>query len=152
MRKTIAFTMAVALSLLASPLLAEEADPEQIIKYRQNFMSAIKEHNSNIKSIVNGDVPFSDQLGLHIDTLQKMFDKVGTLFPEGSDFGETSAKDAVWEQPEKFQQAVKEAQQAIAELKAVTVSGDLEAAAEAHKQFSKAACGGCHRPFRKKDD
>jgi cytochrome c556 len=152
MRKTIAFTMAFALSTFASPLFADEADPEKIIKYRQNFMSAIKEHNSNIKSIVNGDAPFKDQLSMHVDTLQKMFDKVGTLFPEGSDFGETSAKDAVWEQPEKFQQAVKDAQQAIADFKAVTARGDLEAAADAHKQFSKAACAGCHRPFRKKDD
>lgn len=152
MNKMIPLIAAIGLSAMSAPLLAAEADPEKIIEYRQDFMSAIKEHNSNIKSIVDGDVPFTDQLGMHIDTLQTMFGKIGELFPEGSDFGDTSAKDAVWEQPEKFQQAVKEAQQAIAEFKAVATRGDLEATAAARKEFSKAACGGCHRPFRKKDD
>jgi cytochrome c556 len=152
MNKIISIILALGLGLSIQTTLADEADPEKVIKYRQNFMSAIKEHNSNIKSIVKGDVPFKGQLLLHINTLEAMLAEVGNLFPEGSDFGDTSARDAVWEKPEEFQQAVKKAQKAIADLKAVAAGGDLEKTAESHKHFAKAACGGCHKPFRKKDD
>ena len=141
------------LASLAQPLLADsEKDPEDIIKYRQDIMTIIKNHNSSIKAIVKGQVPFDDHLGMHIASLEKLFAELGRLFPEGSDFGDTSAQDAVWDQPARFSKSVKDAQQALSTFKSVAARGDVSKTAAAYKQFGKASCGSCHKAFKKKDE
>jgi cytochrome c556 len=85
-------------------------------------------------------------------SLEALLGKVGELFPEGSDFGDTEAKDAVWDNPEKFSQTVEKAQQAFATFKSVAAQGDNRASLDAYKKFGKASCGNCHKSFKKKDD
>lgn len=131
---------------------ADEYEAENIIEYRQDVMEAIKYHNNAIKAILRGKVGFDDQLDTHMTSLGELLDDIGTLFPEGSDFGETNAKDGIWDKPEKFDKAVKDAQQAYADFKAVVSKGDKKASAKAMKKFGKASCGSCHKAFKKKDD
>ena len=133
---------------------AEDADfdPEKVIKYRQDFMTAVKGHNNAIKSIVNGAVPYDNHLKMHIASLEALFKEIESLFPEGSDFGETNAKDAIWDNPDKFSQTTKEAQQALATFKSVVNEGDQNKSRSAFKQFGKQSCGSCHKSFKKKDD
>jgi cytochrome c556 len=152
MKKTTTLLLGLILSTNAYTTLADDYEAEDIIEYRQDVMEAIKYHNKAIKAILKGKVGFDDQLDTHMTSLEDALGDIGSLFPEGSDFGETSAKDAVWDKPEKFDKAVKDAQQAFADFKAVVSKGDKKASAKAFKEFGKNSCGSCHKTFKKKDD
>jgi len=132
--------------------MAEEYEAEDLIEYRHEVMEAIKGHNKAIKAILEGKVPYDDHLDMHMASLEALLGRVGELFPEGSDFGETDAKDAIWENPEKFKQSVEKAQNAFETFKSVIAKGDKRASLDAHKKFGKASCGNCHKSFKKKDD
>ena len=151
MKTVIIFTLVSIFSSLAYAQDASDADPEKVIKYRQDFMTAVKGHNNGIKSIVTGAVPFTGHLDIHLDALEKLFAEIPALFPEGSDFGDTNAKDAVWDNPEKFEKAVSDSQQALQDFKQVVAAGDMTQTSAAFKEFGKASCGGCHKGFKKKD-
>jgi cytochrome c556 len=153
MRKLLALSLTLIMtSIISLPVSADDYDAEAMIKYRQNSMDAIKGHNNAIKAILEGKVPQKDQLGMHMAALEALLGHVDTLFPEGSDFGDTDAKDAVWDKPEKFSETVKKAQQAFADFKAVADKGDSRASLGAFKKFGKNSCGNCHKSFKKKDD
>lgn len=152
MKKCFPVILGLLMLALQSPSFAQEADPENIIKYRKAVMTAIKGHNAAIKSIVSGKVPYGKQLDAHIASMEALYAGVGYLFPEGSDFGDTATKDAVWEKPEKFQKTVKKAQQAIARFKTAAASEKGGALVKAYKQFGKDSCGSCHKQFRKKKE
>ena len=141
--------LAAAVNLQAQ---AEEYEPEDLIEYRHEVMEAIKGHNKAIKAILEGKVPYNGHLEMHMTSLEALLGSVAELFPEGSDFGETDAKDAIWDNPEKFKQTVEKAQNAFATFKAVVAEGDSRASLAAHKKFGKASCGNCHKSFKKDDD
>ena len=147
--KYLAFLVAFSFAPMAQ---AEDFDPEKVIKYRQDFMTAVKGHNNAIKSIVNGVVPYDNHLNMHIASLEALFKEIESLFPEGSDFGETNAKDAIWDNPEKFSKTSKEAIEALATFKGVASEGDKSKTRSAFKQFGKQSCGSCHKSFKKKDN
>ncbi len=152
MKTLLPLIVAVAIApFLASPAIADDSDPEKIIKYRQDFMQAVKNHNNSIKAIVNGAVPFNNHLDMHLASLEKLFSEVNSLFPEGSDFGDTKAKPAVWDNPQKFSETVKKSQQALTEFKQVVDSGDMNKARSAFKNFGRSSCGSCHKSFKEKD-
>ena len=145
------YFLALLLSLsLSSNLWAEDYDPEKIIKYRQDFMTAVKGHNNDIKAIVNDTVPFENHLDMHLSALEQQFNEISSLFPEGSDFGDTNAKDGIWENPQKFKQAVDKAQQALNTFKQVAAQGDKAETRKAFKTFGRNSCGSCHKSFKKK--
>ena len=112
--------------------------PQMAIKYRQDFMTAVKAHNQNIKSIVYGSVPHSNHLKIHLSALESMFAEIDTLFPEGSNFGDSYAKDSVWKKPQKFQQYIKDAQQALATFKQIAEQGDNKKTKAAMQYFTSA--------------
>ena len=89
---------------------------------------------------------------MHMTSLEALSNDVGSLFPDGSDFGETNAKDGIWDNPEKFEKAVSDANKAFEEFKAIVAKGDKRASADALKKFGKESCGSCHKSFKKKDD
>ncbi len=73
------------------------------------------------------------------------------VFPEGTDVGDTRAKPEIWQDKAKFETAVKALQTATGELVSLAESGNL-AAVGAQLQKVGQACGGCHKPFRKKKE
>ena len=127
-------------------------NPEMLIKYRKDFMTAVKGHNNDIKAIVYGAVPFESHLDIHPSSLEKMFAEIESLFPEGSDFGETNAKNAVWDNPEKFKKTIADAKQALATFQQVVAQGDKAKTKAAFKKFGRSSCGSCHKSFKKKKD
>lgn len=127
-----------------------EMEPEDAIKYRQAVMTAIKGHNSAIKSIVSGKAPFTKQLGSHVDAMASLFTEIKHIFPEGSDFGKTNAKDEIWDNPEKFNTTVNKATDAMTVFKKVVAQGDMQKTMQAYKKFGKATCGTCHKTFKQK--
>jgi cytochrome c556 len=148
------YTALIITLFLSSPVFSapDEYNPEALIEYRQDVMTAIKGHNNAVKAIVNGKVPQTKHLDMHISALEEMFRQIDTLFPEGSDFGETNAKDEIWDNPEKFSETIEKAKQAFAKFKHVLKQGDQQAIRTAFKEYGKNSCGSCHKSFKKKDD
>ena len=120
------------------------AEPEDTIKYRKAIMTAIKGHNTALKSILTNKVPYKNQTGHHVAAMEGLFNEIGDLFPEGSDFGETNAKEGIWDNPDRWQKELETSKNAFATFKA---SGQT---AKDLKDFSKATCGSCHKKFKKK--
>ena len=147
-------TLILAISFFPAAHASNQGDhePEALIKYRQDVMTAIRGHNNAIKAIVNGKVPYSNQLAMHMDALEALFKQINVLFPEGSDFGETSAKDEIWDNPEKFRKTVDKSEEAFVKFKMAVNNGDNTATKKAFKQFGKTSCGNCHKSFKKKED
>lgn len=154
--KYIALILTFCLSQLVSQLAfaADSGDynPEALIKYRQDTMHAIQGHNNAIKAIIDGKVPYTNQLGMHMAALNDLFKQLSTFFPEGSDMGETEAKDEIWDNPRRFRETVDKAKEALMKFDRVVKQGDRKAARRAVRKFGKASCGNCHKLFKKKDD
>jgi cytochrome c556 len=72
-----------------------------------------------------------------------------TLFPAGSDKGETKALPAIWTDKAGFTAANKAEGDAIDALAAAAGTGDMAKVAEAFGNVGK-ACGACHDKFRGK--
>ncbi|MCB1801534.1 MAG: cytochrome c [Gammaproteobacteria bacterium] len=146
--KTLSLTGLLTLTLFAG---SAAADPENYIKYRQAMMKAIGGHMGASTDIVRGKVDPEGDLKMHATALAALNANLARLFPEGSDFGDTKAKPAVWDEPDKFRQAADAARDATAAFAAAVESGDSAAIAAAHKDVGQ-SCKGCHEDFRQKDD
>jgi cytochrome c556 len=148
MKKT--FLLMVA-ALIASTANVQAEEPENYIKYRQAMMKAIGGHSGAASQIVRGKVAPEGDLLMHALALADLSRNITRLFPEGSDFGETKAKQEIWDQWSKFEQASEDAKRATADFAAAAAGGDQEQIAKAFKDVGK-SCKGCHKDFREKDD
>lgn len=148
MKKQYALIM-TALLAGASGVQAEE--PENYIKYRQAMMAAIGGHNGAATQIVRGRVDPEGDLVMHANALAALSSNLPRLFPEGSDFGETRAKEEIWSQWDKFEQAANDTKTATAAFSEAVASGDSDRIAAAFRDVGE-SCKGCHKDFRQKDD
>jgi cytochrome c556 len=74
------------------------------------------------------------------------------VFPKGSDTGaETGAKPEIWAEWDKFTAAAKALETQSTKLAEVAAGGDVAAIGAQLGEVGK-ACGGCHEPFRKKEE
>jgi cytochrome c556 len=138
----------VSACLLAGTVLA--AEPEDIIKYRQNVMKANGAHMAAAAAIINGKVDYKNQLGEHTKALQAINKDIVSLFPKDSDFGETKALDAVWKNNADFQKHAKDAAQKADALAKVVAAGDSKNYGPRLKELSD-TCKACHKDFRKEE-
>jgi len=137
--------------LIAMPVVSFSAESEDLIKYRRGVMKAVGGHMGATSLIVRGKVPHKDQLKQHVNAMKLLTNDIPALFPEGSDFGETRAKEAVWEKPNEFSKASKTSNDSIANLlKAVEGGKDSEILAGFKKVGE--GCKGCHKKFREKEE
>ena len=144
-----AITISVLALLAGSLVHADEA--ENYIKYRQAMMKAIGGHMGAATQIVRGKVLPAGHLAMHAKALAELTADLPSLFPEGSDFGETQAKPEIWEQWDKFEQAAGAAKTATAQFADAVAGGDQATIAAAHKKVGE-ACKGCHKHYREKDE
>lgn len=139
----------VAVAAIGAPAIADEA--ENYIKYRQAMMKAIAGHTGASSQIVRGKIDAGSDLAMHASALAELNSDLARLFPEGSDFGETRAKEAIWENWDKFEQAARAGTEATAAFAEAVDGGDREKIAAAFKEVGK-SCKDCHKDFRQKDD
>jgi cytochrome c556 len=135
-------------SLLAAPVFAEE-DTNNAIKYRQYLMSSISSHYKAIKYLAAGKISQKEQWLPHTTALNdtaKMFD---SQFPEGSDFGETDAKEAIWENMDDFKQKNQDLVTASNNMIQSLKNKDYAAAAAQVDDLGK-TCKACHKKYREK--
>ncbi len=141
----------VTACLLAGAVPAvQSAEPEDIIKYRQNVMKSQGAHLAAAGAIIQGKVGYKNQLGDHVKALQASTRDIPGLFPKDSDFGETKALDAIWKNNADFQKRAKDTRDKVNALaKAVTVKDSQNYGA----RFKDVAdsCKACHKDYRKED-
>lgn len=144
------FVLMIA-ALFAGTANVQAEAPEDYIKYRQAMMKAIGGHTGAASQIVRGKVAPEGDLLMHAKALAELNANITRLFPEGSDFGETKAKEEIWAQWDKFEQAAGNAEKATAAFSEAVTGGDAAQIAKAFKDVGK-SCKGCHKDFRVKDD
>ena len=144
-------TTIIATLLVAAAPAALAEDPEDFIKYRQAVMKAIGGHTGAASQIVRGKVNPEGALGMHANALAELSKDLTGLFPKGSDFGETKAKEEIWSDWAMFEKAADDARTATAAFAEAVTGGDADKIGTAFKGVGD-SCKGCHKEFRQKDD
>lgn len=135
--------LAAALVPAAAGLAVAQGDP---IKERRAIMKAIGEQTDVGAAILKGQQPFDAAKAAAIfKTYADGAAKVGALFPEGSDKGETKATAAVWTDRAGFNAALAAFSKAVAEN-----AGQATTEAGFKTAFTAVAetCRTCHRTFK----
>ena len=138
----------VSACLIAGTAFA--AEPEDIIKYRQNVMKSQGAHMAAAAAIIQGKVDFKNQLGDHVKALQATSKDVASLFPKDSDFGDTKALDAVWTNNAEFQKRSKDVREKSGALAKAVAANDAKNYGARFKELSE-SCKACHKDFRKEE-
>lgn len=125
------------------------ADPEHAIKYRKVTMKALGGHMGATASIVSGKAGPVSHLPLHIAALSDISRMVKDLFPEESDFGETTALAKIWDDKAAFAKELKSFESAVAGLVKTAGGGDMAATGKELGKVGK-TCKSCHENFREK--
>lgn len=148
MRNTLtAATLTVALSLTATNALPSTG--EDAASYRQSIMKSLSGHNGAIRLIVAGRAGDPAKLADHVEAIAALASEVNALFPAGSDLEDDEALPAIWEDADRFAEAVARFEQAAAALHDAA-GGAVEDVDAAHRELGK-ACRGCHEDFRADD-
>jgi len=135
-------------SLYSSSILADESG--DIIKYRKNVMKSLAADSRMIKAILTGKISRKEDLKAAANSLAAKSKMVKDNFPEDSDFGDTDAKAAIWENKADFEQksdALINAAEALYE----TLKKGADAS-EIEKKYAAVgkSCKGCHKKYREK--
>lgn len=131
-------------------MTALAAEPEDIIKYRQNVMKSQGAHLAAAGAIIQGKVDFKNQLGDHVKALQASAKDVPALFPKDSDFGETKAQDSIWKNNADFQKRAKDTQDKVNALAKAVAAKDSANYGARFKDVAD-SCKACHKDYRKED-
>ena len=143
--KTAILSLALA-GLIALPALAQEG----AIKYRQSVMKAVGGHMGAMAAILKKQVPFKKDLQVHANAMADLAKIAARVFPEGSDFGETRAKEEIWSKPKEFAKVIQVFITESGKLAKVAGNGDVNAFIAQFQVMGKNACGACHKQFREK--
>lgn len=122
---------------------------EAVVDYRHESMEAIELHFDAIKKFVTDELSFEGHLVKHTSALLDYAEMLPDLFVEGSEGGETLNR--VWQEPEKFQEALDEFKKAAEILnESAEKTGDEFNKDEVMDGFKSVAdtCKGCHRRYR----
>jgi len=144
MTRKIALATAFVLAL-GGAALADTFDP---IKTRQAGQDMLQGTFDGVKAVITlkGDVKTLEGPGRAIQKWALVFP---TLFPAGSDKGDTKAAPAIWTDQAGFQKDAMALSAAGEKLAIAARAGDETAVAAAFKEIG-GACGACHRGYRLK--
>jgi cytochrome c556 len=124
---------------------AEGIDP---VLVRQAGQDLVAGTFVGIKAVItsNGDVKTVEGPA---NAIRKWSLQFPTLFPAGSDKGNTKAAPTIWSDQAGFQKAAMNLGTAAEALATAAKAGDSTAAAAAFKEVGE-ACGACHKEYRLK--
>ncbi len=144
MTKTLALVTAMILAV-GGAAQAQGFDPIETRKAGQDLVNGTF---AGIKAVVtaNGDVK---TLESPAKAIQRWAVVYPTLFPPGSDKGNTKAAPTVWSDSAGFQKAAMNLSTASETLATAAKAGDATAVAAAFKGVGD-ACGACHKEYRLK--
>ena len=149
--KLLITTLALVLSAGLSVPIAAEPTAEDAYEYRESVMTALKGHAGAISRQVRGLAGDPDHVGSHAKAIAGLGSELHTIFAEGSNIEGSEALAAIWDEPEKFAEALANAEEAMAALGEIADGGDMEAIGNAFTNVGK-ACKGCHDSFREEHE
>ena len=124
------------------------ADVRSVIDYRKDVMLSMAAHLTALTGLLADDAEFGDRhVAIQATSLGLNAQLVSSLFPPGSDEGETSALAGIWQRPEQFLARAEAAEREGRNLVAAAESGDREFMVQSLKRLAD-ACRDCHREFR----
>ena len=131
---------------------AAAADVQNVIDYRKDVMLSMAAHLAALTELLTGDLELDDN---HVEaqatSLGLNAQLVSSLFPPGSDEGDTSALLGIWQRPEQFLARAEAAEREGRNLVAAAGSGDREFMVQSLKRLAD-ACRDCHREFRLEEE
>lgn len=140
-------TLAVSLTAIGS---LRAAEPEDIIKYRQNVMKSNGANLTAAGAIIQKKVDFNARLADHAKAVAAGTKNIAALFPPGSDFGaDTQALDAVWKNRAQFEKLAKDTETKAAAFAKAVAAKDAQTGAR-FKELAD-SCKACHKDFRKEE-
>lgn len=146
-RRFLSALLALATTTIATASLAATS-PADAIKYRKAVMSAMAAHFGALSLINFGRVDHPEYAKPHASALADMAAQVKSLFPVGSDAGDTEALPLIWQEQAEFNKLVADLEKSGAELRDAVAAGDKAATAKAFKAVGE-SCKGCHDRYRK---
>lgn len=154
MRRLLLIAGAVAIGLsvfsMNMEVMAQDAATEGAIKYRKSVMKVVGGNMGAMVGVMKGAGDKAN-LAAHASAMADVSKIVPTLFPEGSDFGETTALPVIWEKKADFAAAIKKFQDAADNIAMVAKGGDMEAFGKALGGLGE-SCKNCHENFREKKE
>jgi len=134
--------------LILHPAQAED-ESDHVIKYRQYLMSSISSHYKSLKLLTAGKITQPEQWLPHARALNDMAKMVEGAFPEGSDFGETDAKEIIWENKNDFNQKSQQLVKVTQDMFQFVQKNEQD---KAQKQLNDIgqSCKSCHKEYREK--
>ena len=147
--KLLLLTMPVIFASSSYCNLALADNTEELIKYRQNTMKLLSANSKMIKAVLTQNINSQHlvQLTTNLSTSAKM---IKGNFPEGSDFGDTDAKEAIWENKADFDAKIKNFEKATSKLlAAVEQKAANSELMESYKSVGK-SCKSCHKKYRER--
>ena len=152
MQRILIITMAGLVAMLGVTFAATaETTAEDAADYRTAVMTSLKGHMVAASMIMRGMVENDGYLVKHAKGMENSASEIHRLFQEGSDVAESKALPAIWEDDEKFAEAIANAEKASAAFTEAAQGSDDEAVAAAFRNLGL-ACRGCHDDFRLSDD
>ena len=137
------------LSLLFILPVQAEDEADHVIKYRQYLMASISSHYKSLKLLTSGKITQPNQWSSHARALHDMAGIVEGAFPEDSDFGETDAKEAIWENKDDFNHKARDLVTVTQELLPLVQNKDQAGAKEQVAKIGQ-SCKSCHKKYREK--
>lgn len=129
-------------------LAVAAADEQGMIDYRKDVMLSMAAHLTALTELLAGGLELDER---HVETqatsLGLNAQLVSSLFPPGSDEGDTSALPGIWQRPEQFLNRAEAAEREGRNLVAAAGSGDREFMVQSLRRLAD-ACRNCHRDFR----
>ena len=128
---------------VAVPLAFAQAS---VLDERKAGFRSLGQSMEAIQRIVEGRQPAAGAVA-PARVIAEFAPRIKTLFPPGSDRGETRALPAIWSDRAGFDRVADAFVPAAAALLAAAESGD-SARLASQLQATGQACGACHRPYR----
>ena len=119
-----------------------------VIKQRQEDMKANGASMKAINGILEASGPAAD-VGAEATKIHAKAMELATLFPAGSDQGDTKAKPEIWQNADDFAAKLKALQDESAMLVTAASGGDM-AVVKAQYEKLGGTCGGCHKVYKNK--
>lgn len=123
------------------------ADPDDMVKYRKNVMSANAGLMGATNALIQNKVMFKEQLAGYAKALESINKDLPSLFPKGSNTADSDAQPDVWNKRAEFERLAKNTQTSATIFAKAAAGGDPKLA-EKFKELSD-SCKSCHKDFRK---
>lgn len=151
MKTIAALVLAASAAVLATPVCAQFAKPEDAIKYRQSALTVIGAHFGRLGAMASGKAPFDARQAADNAALVESLAKLPwAAFGEGSDKGgNTRALPEIWKEQAKFKEAADKMIAETTKLSAAAKVGTLDSLKAAFGNAA-ASCKACHDSFRSK--